>query len=199
MVSDGMRKEVFGMKWLVICLLFFLVGCGAADETPEDPRSVFEYTGAERITVTDDATLTLQENLARWYNVNLAEELEPGFMDAYDQILFFSDGVMGSLECCGRWELPIYHGESEKGVGHDPNSAFPVGGEGNHSVLYLPADFGLEVGDLVTIHILNASLDYEIIAVRRALDVTAAPGMDYCSLIGKDGIQYLAVRVENNP
>ena len=47
---------------------------------------------------------------------------------------------MGVLEIpCIEVELPIYHGIGEevlqKGVGHISQTAFPVGGEGNHTVL----------------------------------------------------------------
>ena len=86
-------------------------------------------------------------------------------------------GMMGVLEIpCIEVELPIYHGIAEdvlqKGVGHISQTAFPVGGEGNHTVLSthrgLPdarlfTDLDeLEPGDAFYIRVLGNNLAYEV-------------------------------------
>ncbi len=62
-------------------------------------------------------------------------------IDGYDDILNFGDGLIGYIDISKKInvKLPIYHGDEdkvlEKGVAHLPNTAFPIGGVGNHSVL----------------------------------------------------------------
>lgn len=61
-------------------------------------------------------------------------------IDGYDDILNFGDGLIGYIDISKiNVKLPIYHGDTdkvlEKGVAHLPNTAFPIGGIGNHSVL----------------------------------------------------------------
>lgn len=80
------------------------------------------------------------------YNNNLSELIN-GFsydtdsvIDGYDDILNFGDGLIGYIDIPKiNVKLPIYHGDTdkvlEKGVAHLPNTAFPIGGVGNHSVL----------------------------------------------------------------
>lgn len=72
--------------------------------------------------------------------------------------------------------IPIYHGTDEatlkKGVGHIHNTAFPIGGEGNHSVLTghngltsakLFTDLEkLEIGDIFYITVMDEKLTYKI-------------------------------------
>lgn len=58
----------------------------------------------------------------------------------YEEVLSFDDGIIGYIEIPKiELRLPIYHGSSEsclsKGAAHLPNTAFPVGGKGNHTVL----------------------------------------------------------------
>ena len=84
---------------------------------------------------------------------------------------------MGRLEIpCISVDLPIYHGVEESvlrnGVGHLKETPFPIGGEGNHSVLSthrgLPearlfTDLDkMEIGDEFYIHILNDVLAYRV-------------------------------------
>jgi len=96
--------------------------------------------------------------------------------DNYMEILDFN-GVMAAIEIPGiNIELPIYHGTSdtvlEKGVGHLEQTAFPIGGLGNHTVL--SAHRGLpqaklftdldkvKEGDFFYIHILDETLTYQV-------------------------------------
>lgn len=140
----------------------------------------------------------LQENLARWYNVNLlrGENAEP-IEEAYHSILCFSGGIMGSIEIpkLGLW-LPICHGsETTRGVTHMEKTAFPIGGQGNHTVLTGPAEtpegkiFGdlifLEEGDLFYIHILGNTLTYRVREknVHCGEEIQPLPGEDLCTLL----------------
>lgn len=97
--------------------------------------------------------------------------------DNYAEVLDVDMGMMGTLEIpCIGVNLPIYHGVSEdvlkKGVGHLKETAFPVGGEGNHTVL--SAHRGLpeaklftdldkvDIGDEFYIHIFDDVLAYRV-------------------------------------
>ena len=123
---------------------------------------------------------------ARTYNNSLSEVAFPdpfghgGSLETageYEEILNVDRGMMGVLEIpCIEVELPIYHGIGEevlqKGVGHISQTAFPVGGEGNHTVLSthrgLPdarlfTDLDeLEPGDAFYIRVLGNNLAYEV-------------------------------------
>ena len=190
------------MKRVIWCaiLLFLLVGCQQPEEAvscvaeAELSRLEGELAGA------GEASLALQENLAMWYNQNLREENDPAFREAYGSILFYSDGVMGSLEVPGKAiHLPIYHGlEGKSGFGHDPDTPFPIGQIGSHPVLVTGEAISLSPGDTFVIHILEADLTYQVTAVRKERDTTAVPGMDYCSLILENGYQILGIRVDGS-
>lgn len=188
------------MKKGVWCaaLLLLLTGCQAPEAEPPGLIAEAELAVLEAEVTEGEASLALQENLALWYNLNLLQTREPGFRQAYEQILFYSDGVMGSLEIPSRSvHLPIYHGvDGGSGFGHDPDTAFPTGGTGNHPVLVTAEDISLAVGDRFVIHILGRELCYQVVAVRRVWDTTAAEGMDYCSLILGNGCQVLGIRGE---
>lgn len=186
------------MKWVICCvtLLFLLAGCQAPEETVSCIAEA-ELTRLEgELADSDPESLALQENLAMWYNQNLRLENDPAFREAYNSILFYTDGVMGSLEIPGKEiHLPIYHGtDGEQGFGHDPGTAFPIGGEGNHPVLETSMDISLKSGEEFVIHILGRDLTYQIVSVLEGRDITPVPGMDYCSLVTGDGRQILAVR-----
>ena len=123
---------------------------------------------------------------ARTYNNSLSEVAFPdpfghgGSLETagdYEEILNVDRGMMGVREIpCIEVELPIYHGIGEevlqKGVGHISQTAFPVGGEGNHTVLSthrgLPdarlfTDLDeLEPGDAFYIRVLGNNLAYEV-------------------------------------
>ena len=186
------------MKWVIIwaSVLALLAGCAQPEE------AVYCIAEAELAVLRDDVTgagadsLALQEHLAMWYNQNLVKENDPDFRRAYDTILFYTDGAMGSLEILDRQvHLPIYHGtEGERGFGHEPETAFPIGGTGNHPVLVTREVWELEPGTLFVIHILERDLTYRVEAVRTGRDTAAVSGVDYCSLILGDGTQILAVR-----
>ena len=149
---------------------------------------------------------------ARAYNSSLSEAVFPdpfgtgGTLETageYEEILNVEKGMMGILEIpCIDVELPIYHGVGEevlqKGVGHISQTAFPVGGAGNHTVLSthrgLPdaklfSDLDeVEPGDTFYIRILGDNLAYEVdqVEVVDPGDVSLlAPeeGEDYVTLL----------------
>ena len=119
------------------------------------------------------------------YNKNLREMVN-GFsystdslIDGYDDILNFGDGLIGYIEIKTiDVKLPIYHGDTdkvlEKGVAHIPNTAFPTGGVGNHSVLSAHTGFPtqvffdnlneVEIGDIIKVSVLDETLTYKVTA-----------------------------------
>lgn len=123
--------------------------------------------------------------------------------DNYNEVLDIDLGMMGTLEIpCIDVNLPIYHGVSEdvlkRGVGHLKETAFPIGGEGNHTVLSthrgLPeaklfTDLDkMETGDEFYIHIFDEVLAYRVdqIKVVDPSDTTylkPVKGEDYVTLL----------------
>ncbi len=121
----------------------------------------------------------------------------------YAEVLDVDLGMMGTLEIpCIDVNLPIYHGVSEevlkKGVGHLKETAFPIGGEGNHTVL--SAHRGLpeaklftdldkmEIGDEFYIRIFDEVLAYrvdqiEVIEPSETSLLKPVKGKDYVTLL----------------
>lgn len=119
------------------------------------------------------------------YNNNLSELINDftydtdSVIDGYDDILNFGDGLIGYIDISKiNVKLPIYHGDTnnvlEKGVAHLPNTAFPIGGVGNHSVLSAHTGYPtqvffdnlneLEIGDEIKVSVLDETLTYSVIA-----------------------------------
>lgn len=142
-----------------------------------------------------------QLELARAYNASLLTGLEPQI--PYEQILDFGDGVMGYIEIPTiKVKLPIYHGMSSevlaKGAGHMPGTAFPIGGEGNHTVLTghtgLPSAqlftdlTELKIGDRFSVTVGSCTVTYQVDQIKTVLpsdgsDLVPVPGEDYCTLL----------------
>lgn len=121
----------------------------------------------------------------------------------YDSILDFGNGMMGYISIpCIEIYLPIYHGVGEevlcKGIGHMKDSSFPIGGEGNHSVLTghtgLPSaelfsDLSkVKQGDMFYITILSETQKYKVDQIKVVLpdetqDLAPVAGKDYCTLV----------------
>ena len=137
-----------------------------------------------------------QRMLAEAYNSGAAAE-------RYEQILDFGNGVMGYIRIPDIGvELSIYHGVSDtvlqKGVGHMPTSALPIGGAGNHCVLtghtglpgaQLFTDLTeLTVGDLFYLSVLDEVLVYAVDQITVVLphevqSLGPVRGRDYCTLV----------------
>lgn len=98
--------------------------------------------------------------------------------------------------------LPIYEGTNDdilaKGVGHMPQSSYPLGGESTHSVLtghrglpdaVLFTDLDeLEQGDCFYLHILDEVLAYKVDQIKvvepnETGDLDIIEGEDYCTLV----------------
>lgn len=154
----------------------------------------------------ENADITQERARAVSYNQKLQDRSwdDSGYAaDEYEQILDFGGGMMGYIEIPKiRVNLPIYHGTEEetlaKGVGHMPQSALPVGGEGNHCVLTghtgLPSAklfndlTELKEADLFQLHVLNDTLYYQVDQIKvvlpsEAQDLGVIPGKDYCTLV----------------
>lgn len=166
-------------------------------------RAVQEFSA--RLDDAGSDTLREQRQLAEAYNQSLSGGLaaEGAVPEQYDRILDFGNGVMGYLEIPGiDVELSIYHGVSDtvlqKGVGHVPTSALPIGGTGNHCVLtghtglptaQLFTDLTeLQVGDVFYLHVLDQVLTYGVDQITVVLphEVDAlgpVRGRDYCTLV----------------
>lgn len=99
------------------------------------------------------------------------------YIDGYDDILNLENGIMGYIKIPKiNVSLPIYHGSSEdvlkKGAAHIPNTAFPIGGIGNHSVISAHTGYPtqvffdnlveLEKDDLINIYLLDECLTYKV-------------------------------------
>lgn len=154
----------------------------------------------QRISNTEASELAAQLRQAEQYNAMLLTGTMP---ENYEDILNIAGGMMGYISIPDlQLDLPIYHGVAEetlaKGVGHMPQSALPVGGEGNHSVLTghtgLPSAklftdlVQLEEGDLFYIHILEDKLTYQVDQIKVVLpsesqDLAAQPKLDLCTLV----------------
>lgn len=122
---------------------------------------------------------------AKDYNDDLKESglneeyNDEAMVDGYEDVLSFDNGIIGYIQIpCINLNLPIYHGtDSEaalsKGVAHHPNTAFPIGGVGNHCVLsghtayrnqiFFDNIYKLEPGDKIYIIILNDKYTYTVI------------------------------------
>lgn len=99
--------------------------------------------------------------------------------DYYKSLNIDSSGIMGylSIPQIKLNNVPIYHGDSEEtlmvGIGHLPQTSFPVGGKNTHSVLSahsgranntLFSDIQyLKKGDVFYVNTLNMKLKYRII------------------------------------
>lgn len=160
---------------------------------------------AQQMETASDNDLLQQLQLARDYNTHLLSfaGFSSDFDPNYYNILDFGGHMMGYIEIPAiDVSLPIYHGVSAevlaKGIGHMPQTAFPIGGTGNHSVLTghtgLPSAelftnlYRLQIGDTFTITIANQSVTYRVEQIKVVLptqteDLLPIPGTDHCTLL----------------
>lgn len=194
-MKGASRILLWGLMLLGLLILFYpRVSHMVNGRNASAAISKFEQSMLE----TDTA---VQRRLAEKYNSQLlASGTGTG---EYSEILNISDGIMGYLKIPKiHVSLPIYHGSEEdslqKGVGHLPQTAFPIGGMGNHAVLTghtgLPSarlftDLSeLEEGDEFTISILGDTLHYQVTQIQVVLPDEAealapVPGEDLCTLV----------------
>lgn len=194
------KKTVTILSILLLVLGLAIVCYPAVSDFVNGLNGSYAIARLQRIM---DSTGTVEQKAQRALAEGYNRALLSGEEDGYDSILNISDGMMGYLEIEKiKVDLPIYHGVGEdvlaKGVGHMPESAFPIGGEGNHAVLTghtgLPSArlltdlTKLEEGDGFSIHILGQELCYQVDQIKVVLpsegqDLAAEPGKDYCTLV----------------
>jgi sortase A len=130
--------------------------------------------------------------------------MEPVPFPEYGAILIADQsGMMASLEIPSIGLIvPVYHGVAdaalERGIGHMPTTALPVGGEGTHCVLVGHNGLAsrelfthlesVEIGDGFILDVLGRRLGYRVdqILVTEPEDTGAllpVPGKDYVSLV----------------
>lgn len=197
-----MRKKY---PW-ILALLLLLVGVGVL-LYPVVSSSINKAHGSyviqefqQQLGQTDESILADHRRQAEEYNASLLRR-EPS--EDYENILDFASGMMGYLQIPKiNVNLPIYHGVSEevlaKGIGHMPESAFPIGGEGNHAVLTghtgLPTAklftdlTELKLEDMFYVNILEQTLAYRVDQIRVVLpsdgqELSPEPGKDFCTLV----------------
>lgn len=106
--------------------------------------TITEYS--EQVNTLDDASKDELLSEADKYNQSLKEQgsefqlFNESIVDGYDDILSFDSSIIGYIEIPAiDVYLPIYHGTEngalEKGVVHLQNTAFPIGGLGNHTII----------------------------------------------------------------
>lgn len=158
----------------------------------------------EQLSDQTEEELKNQRMMAEAYNEALLKSLNN--IDcpyAYKDIMDFGNGMMGYIEIpVIEVYLPVYHGVDEsvlsKGVGHIPKTAFPIGGEGNHSVLTghtgLPSAelftdlTEVQEGDTFYVHIAGDTVAYEVDQILVVLpeevdSIMPVAGKDYCTLV----------------
>lgn len=202
----------------ILALLLLLVGLGIMFY-PSLSNYVNQRNGSyaiqelhQQMEQVESQQFTEQRRLAEAYNAKLSGinipdafglDGDPALQEEYYDILDFGNGIMGYIEIPEiDVRLPIYHGTGDtvlaKAVGHLPQSAFPIGGEGNHAVLTghtgLPSAklftdlTELEEGDIFYIYILEEILAYEVDQIKVVLpsesqDLLPVAEKDYCTLV----------------
>lgn len=169
-----------------------LTGSYAIQEFNEQLADQSEEKIAEHIMMAESYNAALQKNMDKIdcpYN--------------YNDIMDFGNGMMGYIEIpVIDVYLPVYHSVDEsvltKGIGHIPKTAFPIGGEGNHSVLTghtgLPsAELFTDLeevkeGDRFYVHIAGEVVAYEVdqilVVLPEEVDgIMPVAGKDYCTLV----------------
>lgn len=166
-----MRKRTLGIltavSFLISALLVSFPVWERYNKLQQLRNIVTEYE--QRVQVMDELSRCRQQNVSRWYNLCLTTADPPeGFEDSYESILNISDGMMGYLQVPSlNLEFPVYHGSQADTdvpvLGHVPGTSFPIGGEGNHTILTAPESMkALKKGDLILVHTLRQILVYEV-------------------------------------
>jgi len=176
----------------LVFLFIFLVGAGIVFyPTISSWLAKRNHVVAQQTYEQNVVNLTKEEKQKLWesaihYNDRLVnsvvkdpfaniENIDP--FDEYHQTLDLGEGLMGYIHISTiDVLLPIYHGVSdevlEKGVGHIPATALPVGGEGTHAVLTGHTGLShakmfddltkLKLGDEFYLEIIDEMLVYEV-------------------------------------
>lgn len=179
-----MKKRLFlisGILLIIISFAFLLYPSLSNFINSAFSKSVIDnYT--QNVKAVSAADKKNYLSAAETYNRKLKEKVAnfsfstDSYIDGYDDILNF-EGIIGYLEIPKiNLSIPIYHGSDEsvltKGAAHIPNTAFPVGGIGNHTVISAHTAYPtqvffddlpeLECGDCIYIKILDEVLCYTV-------------------------------------
>lgn len=181
-----------GIVLLIVLQLSAAVGWLAYREGKQAPRDVDDW---EQIPELTSEERELQENLAMWYNLNLANFGEGEPTESYGDVFYLEDGLMCSIEFFqGEAVLPVWHGAREKqdwGFTHLSRSSLPLGGKGNHTVLtggedVIEAMQFPERGDRFSVCVLGERFTYRIFDVKTTKRDPSAPEFeeerDLCSI-----------------
>lgn len=195
---------------LILALLLLLVGLGIliyptlSDYINRKNGSYVIQDLSQQMEKMQEQKLREERTAAEAYNEKCSGiETQTECPSEYGQIMDFGGGVMGYIQIPEiEVNLPVYHGVEEdvltKGVGHLPQTAFPIGGTGNHAVLSghtgLPGAAlftdltELETGDWFYINVLEETLAYQVdqIQVVEPGDsryLAPVPGEDLCTLV----------------
>jgi len=208
-----MKKK---LPWVLVCLLFLagltlLLYPAISNWLMERNQSIAiqEYDAS----IAEMAAQALEEELqkAREYNdALLGANIEDPFVPESGRVLPVNytsilnvDGTIGYIEIpIIDVYQPIYHGTGEevleKGVGHMQYTAFPIGGEGNHTVLTghtglssarLFTDLDkLELEDIFYITVLDTTIAYEVdqilvVTPDDTSELMPVAGEDYVTLV----------------
>lgn len=192
-------KRFMGIVLLIALQLGTVVGWlayGAEKETNDGEKwmQMLELTVEEK---------QIQQRLAMWYNLNLANTGEGKPREGYEQILFLEDGLM----CCVEFPqeqtiLPVWHGAREKhdsGLTHLSRSSLPVGGKGNHTVLTGKGEMTIpNRGDRFYLHTLGDTVIYRIFDVkttkRDPVLTQAEADRDLCSIWIRADSRWIIIR-----
>lgn len=195
---------------IIFCIIIFLSGVGVllypfisnlvnqhnATEVIRDYDKDVQNMDKEDIDVIKEAAKKYNEQLN--HAVSTEEERNLGYKDitAMNQVIGYI--VIPKIDV----NLPIYSGTNdvilEKGVGHMPQTSYPLGGLGTHCVLTghrgLPSAVlftdldKLDIGDEFYLHVLDEVLAYQIDKVKivEPNDLSfleIEEGKDYCTLV----------------
>lgn len=208
-----MRKILFalgiGLLFLAGLVMLFYPDISNLLAQRNQSAAIQEYSATLAETTIEQMEKERQK--AKEYNnalsgVQIQDPFIPGsgmvLPENYTSVLNLN-GIIGYIEIpVINVSLSINHGTGEavlkKGVGHMEMTAFPTGGEGNHTVLTghtgLPAaklftDLDkLVIGDIFYIHILNETLAYKVdqilvVIPENTEDLRPVKGKDYISLV----------------
>lgn len=190
----------------LLSILYPVISCLASELN--DNTVITAYTENVKTLSQEDKNIYLDS--ARDYNRKLTDIVSTESFIKYDEkennyndILNVNNGIMGSVTIPKiNVELPIYHGISDEvlsnGVGHMPNTSFPIGGKSTHAVISAHTAYPgkvffddlpeLDSGDIFYINILGDTLTYKIFNVEivdpdNTNGLRIVDGKDYVSLL----------------
>ena len=216
--SRGSRMPLLAATLSLILGLALIAYPSVSDmlaQAERDKVTSTQQQTVQQIKADEPEELTTQIEAAQAYNARLAQGLtvvtDPFDADEATQsdleylsmLNVAGDGVMATLviPCIGA-ELPIYHTTDDdvlqKGVGHMPGTALPIGGTSTHSVLAghtgLPSTKifdsldQVELGDYFLIEVLGEVHAYQVDDISVVLPdetdgLAVVPGEDLITLI----------------